>query len=128
MHSSPPEPPTLAKAPAPDKRTGPRAWAAVLFALALAGVIWGSLTPSPPSLEVSHIDKVQHFGAYALLTALAYLTCRGRWWRVALALALLGVGVEFAQAAEAMGRQASALDALANAAGVTLVSLAWPRR
>jgi VanZ family protein len=99
-----------------------------LFAAVLAAVIWLSLEPHPPSLQVSNIDKVQHFAAYASLAALAHLASRGRFWRSALGLVALGIGLEFAQAAEALGRQASVLDGLANGAGVLLVSLAWPRR
>jgi VanZ family protein len=99
-----------------------------LFTLVMLGVTWGSLTPNAPSLRVTNIDKAQHLGAYALLAALAYAACRGRSWRVALALIGFGVAIEFAQAALADGRDGSALDGLANGAGVLLVSLGWRRR
>ena len=120
--------PTLKPAARPNKHAGPRGWALALFAVAMAGVIWGELSPAAPSLSVSNIDKLQHFGAYALLAALAFLGCRTRSWRVALALVGLGVALEFAQGALDQGRDASLLDALANTAGVVLVTLGWRRR
>ena len=129
MNLSPNASPTLDKPAGRDKRAAPRWWALALFAGALAAVTWGSLAPSAPSLNVSNFDKVQHFTAYAVLAVLAHLSCRGRSWRVALWLCGFRIALEFAQGASALGREASVLDASANAAGVLLASVAWrPRR
>ena len=105
-----------------------RWFALALFALALVAVTAGSLVSAGPSMNVSHADKVQHFGAYALLAALAFAACRERSWPVAAALVGLGVALEVAQWALGTGREPSALDAAANAAGVLVVSLAWRGR
>jgi VanZ family protein len=128
MPPSSPAPPTLDKPVRPDKRAAPRWWAVLLFAVALGAVVWGSLAPNPPTLQVSQFDKVQHLAAYGLLAGLAYLACRGRSWQATFALLALGVGIEFAQAAGGLGRQGSLLDVAANSGGVLLASLAWPRR
>lgn len=105
-------------------------WAALLFGLAFVAVVWGSLAPGTPSLNVSYGDKVQHFGAYALLAGLAFLTFRRRSWIAAGVLIALGVGVELLQVAQDLGREGSVLDAAANSAGVLLATAAWrgPRR
>ena len=95
--------------------------------MALGAVVWGSLTPNPPTVDVSNADKVQHFAAYAGLAVLAFLALRRASLRAAAALILFGVGVEVAQAATALGRQGSWLDAVANSAGVLLVWLVGSR-
>jgi VanZ family protein len=127
MNSSPPAP-TLDKPLGQDKRTSLRLWAAVLFVIAFAGVAWGSLTPHPPTVNMSHADKVQHFFAYAGLAALAFAAVRRRSLAAAGVVLLLGVGVEVAQVITDLGRSGSWLDALANTAGVGLVAALWGRR
>lgn len=95
--------------------------------LGLAAVLWGSLTPNPPTVDVSNADKVQHFAAYAGLAVLAFLALRRASLRAAVALMLFGVGVEVAQAATAQGREGSWLDAIANSAGILLIWLIGSR-
>lgn len=109
---------TLEKGAAGGNR-GVRLAAAVLFVAALGVVVWGSLTPNPPS-AAGLSDKVQHFGAYLALGGLAGLALPGRP-RLAFSLLVgLGVTVEFGQMLMGLGRHGSGLDALANVAGAGL--------
>jgi len=91
-----------------------------LWALGIAAVVVASLLPAPdlPNLHVS--DKAEHFTAYALLAAGAVQLYARRlsWFAVCIALALLGIGLEFAQGALTSTRQMDAADALANSLGV----------
>ena len=102
----------------------PWLWAA-LWALGVAAVVVASLLPAPdlPNLHVS--DKSEHFVAYALLAAGAVQLYARRlsWFAVCITLALLGIGLEFAQGALTSTRTRDAADALANTLGV-LVGLA----
>jgi hypothetical protein len=97
----------------------PWLWAG-LWALGVAAVVVASLLPAPdlPNLHVS--DKAEHFSAYALLAAGAVQLYARRlsWLSVCLALALLGIGLDFAQGALTTTRQMDAADALANSLGV----------
>src|SRR3954462_869928 len=98
-----------------------------LWALWLAGVLWGSLISQSrmesldrvvPMLEVS--DKLVHFAAYAGLALLSLLAFeRRRGTLVALSMIPLGGLVEFAQRL-APGRTPDIMDALANCLGVLL--------
>ena len=96
-----------------------------LWMLAIAGVVVGSLLPSSdlPSVKVN--DKVEHFVAYALLSAGAVQLFARRlsWGFVCVLLVLMGIGLEFLQAKMALGRMLDRQDALANTLGV-LVGLA----
>lgn len=97
----------------------PWLWAA-LWALGIAAVVVASMLPAPdlPDLHVS--DKSEHFTAYALLAAGAVQLYARRmsWLSVCVALALLGIGLEFAQGALTTTRTMDAADALANSLGV----------
>ena len=97
----------------------PWLWAG-LWSLGVAAVVVASLLPAPdlPNLHVS--DKAEHFTAYALLAAGAVQLYARRlsWFAVCIALALLGIGLEFAQGALTSTRQMDAADALANSLGV----------
>lgn len=96
-----------------------------------AGVLlWLSLTPRPPRLEMGFLswDKLQHLGAYGLLTFLggkAYrcfnLDKRRRWLFAAAGAAVFGGAVEIAQEAMALGRAAEWGDLLADVLGAGLV-------
>lgn len=102
------------------------------WGLAVAVVVRQSLIPQPDMLlDVPQIDKVWHALAYLLLALLAAESFRGRQSppsppalapaarRAAWSMALLGVGLECAQA-YVPGRVASAADMAANAAGTWL--------
>jgi len=95
--------------------------------LYVAAIIWLSLTPSPPQLDVAGGDKLEHFVAYGVLMfwyGMLYRSARARiGW--ALFCVALGVALEFAQratgyrtfelgdmAADALGVLAGALAAL----------------
>ena len=90
------------------------------WAFALA-IVWGSLTPSPPRIDVAHIDKVEHLLAYGALMFWFGMLYRG--WRARLAYAALwialGVGLEFAQRATGY-RDFEVADMVADAVGVML--------
>jgi VanZ family protein len=93
--------------------------------LAIAGVVIGSLLPSSdlPSVKVN--DKVEHFVAYAVLSAGAVQLFARRlsWGFVCLLLVLMGIGLEVLQAQMGLGRMLDRNDALANTIGV-LIGLA----
>lgn len=96
-----------------------------LWMLAIAAVVIGSLLPGKdlPALPVS--DKLEHFAAYAVLSAGAVQLFARRlsWGFVCVLLVLMGIGLEFLQAKMALGRMLDRQDALANTLGV-LVGLA----
>ncbi len=106
----------------PFKR--PSLWA-VVWVLAIAAVVAGSLLPSSdlPSVKVN--DKVEHFVAYALLSAGAVQLYARRlsWGFVCVLLVLMGIGLEYLQARMGLGRMLDRNDALANTIGV-LIGLA----
>lgn len=102
------------------------------WGLAVAVVVRQSLIPQPDMLlDVPQIDKLWHALAYLLLALLAAESFRGRQQlpspsgstpaarRAAWSMALLGVGLELAQA-YVPGRVASVADMAANAAGTWL--------
>lgn len=103
----------------------PALWLA-LWLLAIGIVVAGSLLPPPQDLPpVRGGDKLVHLAAYGLLMAAA-VQLFGRLrilWTVAGLLALLGLGLEFAQGALTATRQFDPWDALANAGGVLLGGL-----
>ena len=100
----------------------PRAWLA-LWALALLVVIVVCLMPMPamPPLP-DNSDKIEHLLAYFFLAALAVQLFEGRraLWIVAIALVVMGIGIEFAQGMLTTHRAADPRDALANTVGVLL--------
>lgn len=102
----------------------PWLWAG-LWMLAIALVVIGSLLPGKdlPPLPVS--DKFEHFAAYALLSAGAVQLFARRlsWGFICLLLVLMGIGLEYLQAAMKLGRMLDRNDALANSFGV-LIGLA----
>lgn len=106
----------------PFKR--PALWAG-LWVLAIAGVVTGSLLPSSDLPSVNVNDKVEHFVAYALLSAGAVQLFARRlsWAFVCVLLVLMGIGLEYLQAQMALGRMLDRNDALANTIGV-LIGLA----
>ncbi|MFT4179143.1 MAG: VanZ family protein [Thermomonas sp.] len=114
--------PRVGRSLKPFKR--PWLWAG-LWMLAIAIVVAGSLMPAKalPSVNVS--DKLQHFAAYAVLSAGAVqlFVRRLSWGFVCVLLVLLGIGLEYMQAQMAVGRMLDRNDALANTIGV-LIGLA----
>lgn len=94
--------------------------------LLVALVVWGTLTPSPPEALVVEADKLGHVLAYLVLAlwfgGLYSGAVRGAY---ALALAAMGVGLEFLQDAGGV-RQFELADMVANGLGV--VSGWWMSR
>jgi VanZ family protein len=84
-----------------------------------AAIVWLSLTPSPPQLDVAGGDKLEHFLAYGVLMfwfGVLYRSVRARiGW--ALFCVALGVALEFAQGATGY-RSFELADMAANALGV----------
>ena len=90
-----------------------------------AAIVWLSLTPSPPQVDVEYGDKLGHFGAYALLMFWFSLLYHRRPTRLLcmVAFVAMGVGLEFLQGA--LGHRSFELaDMYANAAGVLLGAVA----
>lgn len=92
-------------------------WLTLGWGLVLT-VIYLSLTPKPPSIDVSFGDKIGHFLAYATLMG---------WWsqldtrhcRLALLFVLMGLSMEIAQSFTDY-RQGDLFDMAANTIGVGL--------
>jgi VanZ family protein len=91
----------------------------------VAAIVWLSLMPSPPTIDLAQGDKLGHFLAYGGLMfwfCQLYPTPRARLG-YALGFAALGVALEFAQ--RTLGyRTYELIDMLANALGVGLGWLA----
>ena len=86
-----------------------------------AAIVWLSLTPSLPKVDVDYGDKLGHFGAYGLLMlwfCLLYSSRTTRIWYAAAFIAM-GVGVEFLQGHLGY-RTYEVFDMFANTLGVLL--------
>jgi len=96
-----------------------------------AAIVWLSLTPSLPQVDVAYSDKFGHFASYGLLMfwfARLYPANRARV-AYAVAFTAMGIGLEFMQAHLGY-RTYEVLDMYANALGVLLgwaAALALPR-
>ena len=116
--------------PSPSGSPVLRIAAAAAFLFVLAFILWGSLTPvvAPGG---GRYDKLQHFAAYAVLTATALVALPRRRWTVLLLVIGIGATVEVLQGLLPLRRSASGLDLLADAAGAAsalLVASFVPRR
>ena len=99
-----------------------RPLAVALGWLLVAAIVWLSLTPSPPEIElhIDQVDKLEHLTAYgSLMFWFAQLYVRNPV-RLAYAAGFiaLGVALEFVQAH--VGRDFELADMAADAAGVAL--------
>lgn len=99
----------------------PVLWVAI-WLLMIGAVVVTSLMSAQdlPAAPFDGVDKVEHFLAYLVLGAYAVMLFAARRTQsvAAAALIALGVGLEFAQGALTVSRQADSADALANALGV----------
>lgn len=99
----------------------PLLWVVVGLGL-VAIVVLGSLVPARdlPPMPFNGFDKVQHLLGYAVLSSYAVMLFARLRIQAACAIGLvvLGVGLEFAQAAMTSSRQADPADALFNSLGV----------
>ena len=86
-----------------------------------AAIIWLSLTPSPPEVDIAYSDKLGHLAGYGLLMfwfTQLYVARARRIAHAAIFLAM-GVGLEFLQAA--LGTRSYEIpDMYANTLGVAL--------
>ena len=91
-----------------------------LWMLAIAAVVFASLVPARALPAVPVGDKLEHFLAYAVLSAAAVQLFARRlsWALVCVLLVLMGIGLEHLQAQMALGRMLDRVDALANTLGV----------
>jgi VanZ family protein len=87
-----------------------------LFWPALIVVIWGELTPHPPTIHAS--DKFLHFLAYFGLAGLASTALRYRRAVILAALGLIALGGALEILQLFTGRDAEWLDEAANTVGV----------
>lgn len=117
------------KMSSPPSRRLHRAW---VWPVVLAvGIFIASTRSQIAEPDISHIDKVAHFGVYGLL---ATLLCRlGRGWRAAvfalLAASLYGISDEWHQSFTP-GRSVEVADWVADTSGAALAVLLytlWPR-
>jgi VanZ family protein len=106
-----------------SKRLFSRLLTAAFIAAAVL-VVWLSLRPADGG-GARHIDKLQHFSAYAGLTLLGFAARRRAWPPLVGGIIVFGAGVEVLQAVLPTGRTGSVLDGLANAAGAAAAWLAW---
>jgi VanZ family protein len=97
--------------------------------LGVCAVVWYSLIPDPPQLDMKQGDKLQHLIAYGGLMGWFSQIRLGIGERrlTAALLVLMGVTLEFAQAFTGY-RYLAADDMLANTAGVALGWLLSPPR
>ena len=98
-----------------------RALGSSLGWLMVAAIIWLSLTPSPPALDVAFGDKLGHFAAYGSLMFWFCQLYARRITRVAYAAAFvaMGIALEFVQGATGY-RSFELLDMAANTVGVLI--------
>jgi VanZ family protein len=99
----------------------PRAWLGA-WALMIVAVIVLSLMPKPPIPPSLTLGKLDHLLAYFVLSAFAmqlYVRRRAQLG-AALALALLGIALEFAQGYLTTYRHMAVYDALIDTLGVAL--------
>ncbi|MBI3370982.1 MAG: VanZ family protein [Betaproteobacteria bacterium] len=95
-------------------------WLAIGYAL-VAAIVYLSLTPRPPTLDIEQGDKLGHLLAYGTLMFWFCQLYAARRSRIAHALAFTAMGVALEYAQRATGyRHFEYLDMLANAAGVAL--------
>ena len=103
----------------------------VLYAAWLSAILWLSLDPSPPSVDLGPLgwDKFQHAAAYALLTLFGGLSLQrflrpSLAWVAAWGIAVLyGAMMEIGQGMLTSHRSADWLDVLANAFGAAAAVL-----
>jgi VanZ family protein len=92
-------------------------WVLMLAAVVVTSLVAASDLPPPP---FDGVDKLEHFLAYLVLSGYAVMLFERRRAQalVAAGLIALGVGLEVAQGALTVSRQADSADALANSLGV----------
>ena len=97
-----------------------RLWLAAGWAIVVA-IVWLSVTPAPPELDVTQGDKLGHVLAYAALMFWFCQLSAARNARIGYAIAFLalGIGLEFVQGALGY-RSFEMWDMLADAIGIAV--------
>ena len=95
-------------------------WLALGWSI-VAAIVWLSLTPSPPELDITLGDKLGHFAAYGTLMFWFCQLYARRATRAAYAVAFvaMGIALEFIQGATGY-RSYEVFDMVANTVGVLL--------
>ncbi len=102
-----------------------RRYGAAAFILCLLAILFLSLAPAEATLAPELWgDKVRHALAYFVLTGLGLLVF-GLRWPLLVGIAVLGAGVEVAQATMGFGRSGEWADLLANLSGEALALCVW---
>ena len=96
----------------------PKLWAIAGWTM-VAAIVWLSVTPSPPEIDVENADKVEHLLAYGTLTLWFCQLYAARRAQLAFVIGFIAMGValEFVQGALAY-RTFDTADMLANTIGV----------
>lgn len=98
----------------------PRSWLVIGWTLVVLAVLVSLL----PGKELPHTgmnDKFEHSITYALLALwFAGIYPRSRYIVIAIALFIMGVGIEWAQGAMHLGRQTDVRDVVANTGGIAI--------
>jgi VanZ family protein len=109
----------------------PRRFWRVLMVASMVAALGLALRPLAPGQGPEnwfpYSDKLLHVGFFVLLWWLGRRAGIARRWLLALALLAFGAGIEIAQATLALTREASALDLMADAAGIALGWILMPR-
>ncbi len=102
----------------------PRFWLAAGWSLIVLATI-ASLLPTQNLPSIGTGDKVQHMAGYALMALwFSGIYPRSRYALIGIFLFVLGLAIEGAQGAMALGRQADLYDMVANASGIAAGLLA----
>jgi len=100
--------------------------ARVLFAVALVASLVGALWPDPSSDQIFKSDKVLHMVAFATLTVFAVFSFpKANLIKLAIGLSIFGALIEVFQGLPVIGRDADAMDWVADMTGVIGVSSAF---
>ncbi len=108
-----------------------RPWLVAGGWLLVAAIVWLSLTPAPPKVELAFGDKLGHFVGYGTLMAWFCQLYRSQRARLAYGAGFIAMGVGLEVAQGTLGyRSYEEFDMLANALGVLIgwaISLATPK-
>jgi len=86
-----------------------------------AAIVWLSLTPSPPEVDIAHSDKLGHFAAYGLLMFWFTRLYLRRATRIAYAIGFVALGIALELVQGQLGyRTYEVFDMYANTLGVLL--------
>ena len=125
--------------PSSDRVTPiPRRLRLLVFTAAVAVVLWATLSPARNMPSVNLWDKAEHAVAFFGLTFLGVWALPNYRLRIAAAVFMLGVAIEFAQALMPLGRDGDIKDAVADSIGIVaalpvalfareMLHRTWPR-